>query len=278
MARVRFGPFDFDPGTGGLWRDGRPVRLQPQPAKVLALLVARAGEVVTREELRQAIWGGATFVDFERGLNFCIAQIRTALRERASSPHYVETLPKRGYRFIASIAQADASPTESHPPGRRRLAITIATAEAALALVTWFVVRPALAPAPRVVVVPFDNETGSPELDRVAKGVSDATVAQLATPDRLRQLRVIGNASGLKLSFARRDLKAMGDSLGAQYLVLGQMKRDDRRFRIVAHLIRVSDQTHLWATTFDRDGLDLPTQSALAEEIAKAVVARIRAS
>jgi TolB-like protein len=128
------------------------------------------------------------------------------------------------------------------------------------------------------VVVPFDNETGSPELDRVAKGVSDATVAQLATPDRLRQLRVIGNASGLKLSFARRDLKAMGDSLGAQYLVLGQMKRDDRRFRIVAHLIRVSDQTHVWATTFDRDGLDLPTQSALAEEIAKAVVARIRSS
>lgn len=271
-TRVRFGAFEFDPTSGELWRDARSVHLQPQPARLLAFLVARAGDAVTREELRQAIWGGETYVDFERGLNFCVAQIRTALRDRAASPHYIETLPKRGYRFIASIAPALQEPVARTTDGRRTAA-WIATA--GLAIVAVIAVRFLLVQTPRVVVVPFDNETGVADLDRVAKGVSDATVAQLASPERVRQLRVIGNASGLKLSFARRDLKAMGDRLGAQYLVLGQMKRDDRRFRIVAHLIRVSDQTHVWATTFDRDALDLTTQSAVAEEIAKAVAARI---
>jgi len=126
---------------------------------------------------------------------------------------------------------------------------------------------------PKVVVVPFRNETGVPDLDRVAKGVSDATVARLAESS---SLRVIGNASGLSLSFRPADMKAMGDALGAQYLVLGQMKRDEHQMRIVAHLIRVSDQTHVWATTIDRPSMDLLAQSEIADLIAKAVSARIR--
>ena len=105
----------------------------------------------------------------------------------------------------------------------------------------------------------------------MAKGVSDATVAQLATSNRLR---VIGNASDLTFSFRPPDMKAMGESLRAQYLVLGQMKGDGRRLRIVAHLIRVSDQTHVWAETYDRDTLDLPQQAAVASAIAAAVAAR----
>jgi len=111
-----------------------------------------------------------------------------------------------------------------------------------------------------------------PDLDRLAKGVSDATVARLADSDRMR---VIGNASGLTLSFRPPDMKAMGESLGAQYLVLGQMKKDDRQLRIVAHLIRVSDQTHVWARTYDTATLDLPQQARIAAEIAAAVMQRI---
>ena len=103
----------------------------------------------------------------------------------------------------------------------------------------WF---PLAGGAPKVVVVPFHNETGVPDLDRVAKGVSDAIVVKLAAASNLR---VIGNASGLTFSFRPADMKAMGDALGAQYLVLGQMKRDEHQMRIVAHLIRVSDQTHV---------------------------------
>src|SRR5688572_17483385 len=116
MGKVRFGQFAFAPDTGDLTRNGIPVRLQPQPARVLALLVARAGEVVSRDELRQQIWGSGTFVDFERGLNFCIAQIRSALDDSADSPRFVETLPKRGYRFIAPVTPAAQTPAPTASP------------------------------------------------------------------------------------------------------------------------------------------------------------------
>ena len=125
---------------------------------------------------------------------------------------------------------------------------------------------------PKVVVVPFRNETGSPDLDRLAKGVSDATVVRLAGYDRLK---VIGNASNLIFSFRPPDMKAIGESLDAEYLVLGQMKKDDRQMRIVAHLIRVSDQTHVWARTYDTHTLDLGTQAEIAAEIAAAVADRV---
>src|SRR5216684_745008 len=103
-SRVRFGVFDFDTASGELRRDGLPVRLQPQPAQVLAILVARAGETVTREALRQALWGPETFVDFDRGLNFCVAQIRAALGDSADAPRFIRTLPKRGYQFIGPVS------------------------------------------------------------------------------------------------------------------------------------------------------------------------------
>src|SRR5438094_3936767 len=98
-----FGSFQLDVATGELRRDGKPVRLQPQPARVLALLAGHAGSLVTREEIRAQIWSGGTFVDFEQGLNYCIAQIRTALGDSARSPQYVETLQRRGYRFKSSV-------------------------------------------------------------------------------------------------------------------------------------------------------------------------------
>ena len=103
VSRVHFGLFEFDPAAGTLAREGRPIRIQPQPARVLGLLVERAGDVVTRDELRREVWGDGTFVDFERGLNFCIAQIRAALGDTAESPRYIETVPRRGYRFIAPV-------------------------------------------------------------------------------------------------------------------------------------------------------------------------------
>ncbi|CAN5876487.1 hypothetical protein BH18ACI5_BH18ACI5_03540 [soil metagenome] len=112
---TRFGVFQFSAASGELFRDGTPVRLQTQPAKVLAALVARAGQVVSREHLQREVWGGDTHVDFERGLNFCIAQIRTALGDSANAPRYIETVPTQGYRFIApvreepSVTDADAT-------------------------------------------------------------------------------------------------------------------------------------------------------------------------
>jgi DNA-binding winged helix-turn-helix (wHTH) protein len=111
--RVTFGVFEFDPDSGTLSRNGRPVRLQRQPARMLAALVARAGEIVDRATLQAAISGSDTNVDFERGLNFCAAQIRSALGDSAASPRYIETCPKRGYRFIALVQSAIQRATDS---------------------------------------------------------------------------------------------------------------------------------------------------------------------
>ena len=124
--------------------------------------------------------------------------------------------------------------------------------------------------------MPFDNETGSPAYDEVARGVADATVARLASPDRAQTLSVVGNAAILRRPRDRRDLKVIGDELDVEYVVLGQVKRDQERVRVIAHLIRVSDQAHMWASTFDRPVFTLDVQSELAEAIASAVVARLR--
>ena len=110
---------------------------------------------------------------------------------------------------------------------------------------------------------------------QTATDLSDATVARLASADRLSRVRVIGNAAALRFTFVPRDLQRMGASVGAEFIVLGQLKSDDRGLRVVAHLIRVSDQTHVWANTFDREKLDLSGQSEIAEAIASAVVAHV---
>jgi DNA-binding winged helix-turn-helix (wHTH) protein len=113
---VRFRPFELDLATGELWRNGEAVHLQQQPARVLALLVREAGRLVTREELRRHLWGDDVFVDFQRGLNFCIMQIRDALGDDAEEPRYVETLPRRGYRFIAPLEALEPARPAPEPP------------------------------------------------------------------------------------------------------------------------------------------------------------------
>ena len=106
---VRFGSFELDEEAGQLRRDGTPVRLPPQPFRLLVLLVSRAGDLVTREEIRQQLWGTDTYVDFDQGVNFCIKQVRTVLHDDADRPLYVETVPRRGYRFIAPIERPAAT-------------------------------------------------------------------------------------------------------------------------------------------------------------------------
>src|SRR4051794_20677509 len=113
-GRVRFGQFELDSSSGKLLHKARPVKIEPQPLRVLRVLLERPGEIVSREQLRARVWGDTTFVEFDQSLNYCIRQIRLALRDEASEPVYVETLPKQGYRFIASI-QLDERPSGSSP-------------------------------------------------------------------------------------------------------------------------------------------------------------------
>ena len=111
-SSIAFGDFAFDPAAGELWQGGRRVALQPQPARLLALLLARPGEVVARDEIRQALWGAETHVEFDRSLNFCVAKLRAALQDNAAEPRFVETVPTRGYRFIGATERAEKGATE----------------------------------------------------------------------------------------------------------------------------------------------------------------------
>lgn len=128
-GRAQFGPFVFDPASGELWRDAVPVRLQPQPGRVLAILVERAGTLVSRDELQQQIWSDGTSVDFERGLNFCIAQLRSALGDSADAPRYIETAPKRGYRFVAPVTPLERGAASRGERSRRAWAEACSFAE-----------------------------------------------------------------------------------------------------------------------------------------------------
>jgi DNA-binding winged helix-turn-helix (wHTH) protein/TolB-like protein len=283
---LAFGPFTFDTATLALFKDGVTVRLQPQPARVLALLIQRAGSVVSREDLRAQVWSAGTYVDFERGLNFAIAQIRAALGDSAEEPTFIETLPKRGYRFIAAVTTiapqgASSAPTLSEPePARavdfpaaaQRWVAALGVVAAAVVFAIW---QPWTQGAVRVAVVSFDNETGRDSFDAVAVSIADQTVARLATAGRVDRLAVIGNSAQLRQPRSFRDIQAIGRAVDAEYVVLAQMKTDATKVRLIAHLIRVRDEAHVWANVFDAADFGLDEQATIAEAIAAAVAGRL---
>jgi DNA-binding winged helix-turn-helix (wHTH) protein/TolB-like protein len=286
--RFRFGLFAFDASNGELRREGALVRLQAQPARVLAHLVSCAGAVVSREELREAIWGGETFVNFERGLNVCIAQIRVALGDDSVAPRYIRTVPRQGYQFIAPVEVLSETNQESIAqavvPGRtsRR---TIALSCAALLVIAligigayWRLGAASTRTPVIVAVVRFDNETGNLGLDRVSDGLTDTVVEQLTRMSQER-FRVIGNASVLRVPRDQRDLTAIATKLHAQFIVLGQVQRDGRQTRVLAHLIRMPDQTHVWVVRLDKPLDDaLAFQSSAAQQIASEFSIRLTAA
>lgn len=300
--RYRFGVFELDAANGELRREGTLVRLQAQPAQVLACLVKSAGHVVPREELRKAVWGSDTFVDFERGLNFCIAQIRSALDDDSATPRYVRTIPKRGYQFIAPVerprdqeeneqarsegeSQAGAErqlEAQTQPRGLSGLSLTLLIGVAVLAAFAFGLgyrmlstqraagaARQAdVARQPIVAVVRFDNETGDAAMTRFADALTDTVVEQLTTASTERYA-VVGNAAILRLPRDIRDLKEIASSLNAKYVVLGQVQAGGAQTRILAHLIRMPDQTHIWVVRVDRTiGEPLAAEAELAQKIA----------
>jgi DNA-binding winged helix-turn-helix (wHTH) protein/TolB-like protein len=282
---VQFGPFTFDSESLALSKHGSAVRFQPQPARVLAALLRRAGNVVSREELRQEVWPTGTYVDFERGLNFAVAHIRSALGESADRPVYIETLPKRGYRFIAPVTRvSDVATSRPEPPApsapvvevlpesNRRGFVWAGVVVGAIALVALAVAWAAQQNRPvRVAVVSFDNETGQDAFDQVAVAIADQTVARLATPERVVRLSVVGNSAALRRPRDFRDIKEIGRAVDVRYVVLAQMKVDAAKVRLIAHLIRVEDEAHVWANVYDRPAFTLDTQNEVAEAIASAV-------
>lgn len=285
-GRFRFGLFEFDTASLELRREGVPVRLQSQPAQVLALLLERADQIVSRDDLRNAVWGANTFVDFEGGLNFCVSQIRSALQDDSAQPVYIRTVPKGGYQFIAPVQCVSAQrPEQPKIKDARRWTfaelkkgLALALALAVLALLGYrFGAVETAGQVPILAVVRFDNETGDPRFVRFSDALTDNVVEQLTSQSQ-GGYRVIGNAQILRLPREQRDLKAIASSLRAGYVVLGQVQRNDTQIRILAHLIRLPDQTHIWVVRMDRPLADpLSLESEAASKIAAEFSARMSA-
>ena len=284
-VRFRFGLFEFDCAARELRRDGALVRLQAQPALALACLLERNGQVVTREELCQAIWGEATHVDFERGLNFCIAQIRAALEDDSASPRFIRTIPKRGYQFIAPAEETSPAdePADAITGGPRISVRVIATVCALLlvvaaALGVGYWVRSRMRPVtvPIVAVVRFDAAANDPAAAEMIDGLTDNVVAELTTQSH-DKYRVIGNAAILRVPRGQRDLQVIGSSLHADYLVMGQVQSNGSRIHILAHLIRVPALTHIWVdridgTVGDALGTELQSAKTIATDFSQRVI------
>jgi DNA-binding winged helix-turn-helix (wHTH) protein/TolB-like protein len=277
-GRFRFGLFEFDLATRELRREGVLLRLQSQPAQVLSCLVLHPGQVVSREELRTAVWGAETFVDFDRGLNFCIGQIRLALDDDSVMPRYVRTLPKRGYQFIAPIERVGGTPEQMEPVAAKKRfpSMAVALVCAAVVLMTlaagggyWLRSRQGLKRRPIVAVLRFDNETNDPGMIHFSDALTDNVVEEL-TKLSLGRYDVIGNAHILRLPRDQRDLSAIFASLHSGYVVLGQIQTNGAQSRILVHLIRLPDQTHLWVTRMDRMIADFDPLS-IGSEVAQKV-------
>jgi TolB-like protein/DNA-binding winged helix-turn-helix (wHTH) protein/Tfp pilus assembly protein PilF len=296
---IRFGRFELKLKSEELYRAGAPVKLPPQPFKVLALLAARAGQLVTREELRQEIWGQDTFVDFDKGLNFCIKQIREALGDNAQAPQYVETLPRRGYRFITPVeiltpataadlpengesVEQEAGPATSGKSStvfQWRLvavALLVIAPLASYALWHYFNSHASSSAGPRaekimLAVLPFENLNADDTQDYFSDGLTEEMITQLG---RLRpqRLGVIARTTALTYKRTKKDIRQIARELGVKYVLEGSVRRESDRVRITAQLIQASDQTHLWAETFERDQRDmLKIQSEVAGRVARSL-------
>jgi DNA-binding winged helix-turn-helix (wHTH) protein/TolB-like protein len=275
----KFGVFEFDSETGELQKNGRAVALEPQPAKALAVLLGNAGEVVSREELRDAVWGPATHVDFDRGIAYCLSQIRTALGDSGDNPRFVLTIPKRGFKFIAPVvpvALAPVAPDASVAPARTfnnwvTIPLAIAMLVATIGMMYEAFSSPPSQERVVVAVSVFDNETGQAEYDRPIAGLSDLVVERLTKidPDRIA---VIGNAAVLRQPRNIRNLRVVAQSVRADYVLLGQLQRGESGLRFITHFIRLRDEAHLKANRLGvADERLAGLEAAVVEEFERAV-------
>jgi TolB-like protein/DNA-binding winged helix-turn-helix (wHTH) protein/tetratricopeptide (TPR) repeat protein len=322
----RFGAFELDARSGELRRRGLKVRLRGRPVEILLVLLARPGELVTRDELRTALWGADTFVDFDHGLNSAMNKLRDALGDAAGQARYVETVPRRGYRFVAPVeiltdvtapsspatpampqsplpatslvepapladagldadVPAPVAPAPSFPglavgQGRRTsrlviLAICAIGAVVAIGAFAWIrgsASRPAnAAHRAMLVVLPFENLSGTAEQDFFTDGVTDETIAQLGGLDP-RRLGVIARTTAMQYKHSSKGVMEIGRELDVDYLLEGSVRRDDEHVRITARLVDVKSQTQLWAETYEHELKDvLMFQHDVATRLAKSL-------
>jgi TolB-like protein/Tfp pilus assembly protein PilF len=236
LGIVRFGMFELDFRTGELRKQGAKIKLQDQPFQILQILLQRPGGTVSREELQQKIWPSDTFVDFDHGLYNAIKRLREALGDSAETPRFVETLSRRGYRFVGKI-ECDASQMRS------------------------------------LAVLPLENLSRDPEQEYFAEGLTEALITTLA---KIGELRVVSRTSAMQYKGVHKPLREIARELEVDAIVEGTILRVGRRVRITAQLIDAPKETHLWAESYERDLRDVLTlQSEVAQAIAREVRVKI---
>ncbi len=238
-APTRFGLFELDPDTGELRKKGVKVRLQEQPFQILQMLLEHPGKVVTREELQQRIWPSDTFVDFDHGLYNAIQKLRDALDDSAENPRFIETLSRRGYRFIAPLEQ-------SKIPN-----LVPATADS-------------------IVVLPFVNFSSDRENEFFADGITEEIINALAQID---ELRVVARSSAFSFKGKQLDPRTVGQQLNISKILEGSVRRFDNRLRITAQLIDAENGYHLWSERYDREMKDV---FEIQDEIARSIAERLK--
>ena len=292
-GKLRFGVFQLDTLSGELYKHGVRIRLQEQPFQVLRVLLERPGEMVSREELRQRLWGHDTYVDFDHSLNISINKLRDALGDSAANPRFIETLPRRGYRFVAPVmveqpAEIPVPPASFHPgkdvtvraddkkspptAGWTWIAVAVLLV---LASLIWFLGRRSASPIRQgramLAVLPFQDLTPDRSHDYFITGLHDEMIAQLGRLDPGR-LGVIARTSTLQYASNRKPVDAIGRELHVDYVLDGTVRGSDDHYRITAELIQVSDQTHLWTQTYEPGLNDM---LALQDDVARRVSAAL---
>ncbi|MCU1234505.1 MAG: Adenylate cyclase [Candidatus Solibacter sp.] len=283
---VRFGMFEVDRDSGELRRQGVRIKLQDQPFQALVALIELPHQVVTREQLQRRIWSAETNVDFDRGLNRAINRVREALGDDAENPRFVETLPQRGYRFIAPIEVGGVAPavvpalltppTKPHAllhrlPRRRLLTLTSGLAGVPLLYFGYGFVSSRLRRIESIAVLPLSNLSGSSAQEYFSDGLTDELIGEIS---RIRSLRVISRTSVMQYKGnARKSLPEIARDLNVDAILEGTVVQTGQRVRITAQLIRARDDKHIWSEEYERDVTDI---LALQSEVAREVAHKIR--
>ncbi len=283
---IRFGLFEFDPQSGELRKHGMKIRLHGQPVEILTMLLARPGELVTREELQHKLWPAEVFVDFDPSLNAAIKRLRAALGDSAETPRFVQTLARRGYRFIAPVdvdrsAKAETPAPISAPssPNRSRT-VRFAGAAVVLSAITATLYLASLdhpvsgysfsKPIHSLLVLPLQNLSGTSEQDYFADGMTDALNARLAG---ISALRVISQTSSLLYKGTHKSLSQIAREMKVDGIVEGSVLRSGNRIRINVQLVQPGIEKRIWGQTYERDIRDVLT---LQSEVTRAIVDEIR--
>lgn len=289
QVTVRLGDdFEFDPSLLRLRRDGRVLKLQRIPLEALAALVEQRGQIVSRDQLAERIWGKGVFLDADNSLNIAIRKLRQALGDDPEQPRFIQTVTGRGYRLIAPVVDTDLSPepTPSTPdsvplkpairkPKSRRWQILTGAAVVLMIVGSWFAwSRARIRPQPAkgksmLAVLPLETLTGDAGQDYFGDGLTEELITQLGNLDA-QHLGVIARTSVMYYKNRQQPLQQVGRELGVQYVLEGSVRRDHEQARISVRLVRIADGTTLWTDSYDRHVGDvLSLQSEIAQRIGR---------